>query len=46
MFIGSRVTDVYVLNIEFENDEKCLLSLKENIWLWHKRLSHASMDLL
>ena len=46
-FKGSRNENVYTIDIEHNHhEEKCLASLKNDSWLWHRRLGHASMDLL
>ena len=34
------------LNFEFKLDSSCLVSINEDFWIWHKRLTHASMELI
>ncbi|KAI4304884.1 hypothetical protein MLD38_040343 [Melastoma candidum] len=46
-FIGERKKNIYVLS--FKNvfaGENCLLSVKDEATLWHRRLGHANYDLL
>ena len=47
IFIGERKDNVYTINVEkFSNQEKYFLVLKEDSWLWHRRLRHASMSII
>ena len=34
------------LNLKITLDAFYLISLNEDTWIWHKRLTHASMDLI
>ena len=27
-------------------DSKCLVSMNDDSWIWHKRFAHANMDLI
>ncbi|KAL2518809.1 Uncharacterized protein Adt_15056 [Abeliophyllum distichum] len=40
LFMGSRSKDVYIISIEFELEKeiKCLSSIKDDSWLWYRRL--------
>ncbi|KAH9680653.1 Integrase catalytic domain-containing protein [Citrus sinensis] len=45
--VGNRCVNVYTINIDCAStNEKCLSALHDNGWLWHRRLGHASMDLI
>ena len=48
LFIVHRHGNVYVVNLNDSKsfNEKCLLAFNEDAWIWHKRLRHASMDLI
>ena len=47
MFVGNRYGNVYIINIECAHTlDKCFSALHDDIWLWHRRLRHASMDLI
>ena len=45
LFIGSRHNNIYVVDLLDSTafNEKCLLSVNDDTWLWHRRLGHASM---
>ncbi len=48
LFVAYRIGNIYA--IEFEEialqNVHCFSALNENHWLWHRRLGHASMDLI
>ena len=45
--VGNRDGNVYTINVENASHENlCFSTLHENSWLWHRRLGHASMDLI
>ncbi|KAH9735120.1 hypothetical protein KPL71_017636 [Citrus sinensis] len=47
LFVGNRYVNVYTINIDCAStNEKCLSALHDDGWLWHRRLGHASMDLI
>jgi hypothetical protein len=48
MFKGLRVNNTYMLNLDDVTlvGTKCLATMSENSWLWHKRLAHNNFDLL
>ncbi|KAH9779804.1 Integrase catalytic domain-containing protein [Citrus sinensis] len=47
LFVGNRCVNVYTINIDCAStNEKCLSALHDDGWLWHRRLGHASMDLI
>ncbi|KAH9780749.1 Integrase catalytic domain-containing protein [Citrus sinensis] len=47
LFVGNRCVNVYTINIDCASiHDKCLSSLHDDGWLWHRRLGHASMDLI
>ena len=38
---------VYIIDIECASTlDKCFSALHDDSWLWHRRLGHASMDLI
>ena len=44
---GKRFENIYVVDPSFVPEEKLCLSTFKNVsFLWHKRLGHASMDLI
>ena len=47
LFVGNRCSNVYTIDIEcaFTYD-KCFSVLRDDGWLWHRRLGHTSMDLI
>ena len=47
LFVGNRCVNVYTIDIDcaFTHD-KCFSVLHDDGWLWHRRLGHASMDLI
>ena len=47
MFVGNRCVNVYTIDIDCASThDKCFLALHDDGWLWHRRLGHASMDLI
>ncbi|KAG8645564.1 hypothetical protein MANES_10G076205v8 [Manihot esculenta] len=48
LFVGERVENIYLIDLQAmtNQDMKCFVSISDNSWIWHRRLSHASMDLL
>ncbi|KAH9767789.1 hypothetical protein KPL71_011399 [Citrus sinensis] len=47
LFVGNRCVNVYTININCASiHDKCLSALHDDGWLWHRRLGHASMDLI
>jgi len=48
VFKGKRVGNVYKINLSDLADQevKCLLTLSEEKWVWHKRLGHANWRLI
>ena len=47
LFVGNRCGNVYIIDIECASTlDKCFSALHDDNWLWHRRLGHASMDLI
>ncbi|KAH9679831.1 hypothetical protein KPL71_026290 [Citrus sinensis] len=47
LFVGNRCGNVYIIDIECASSlDKCFSALHDDCWLWHRRLGHASMDLI
>ena len=48
VFKGLRVNNVYMLDLNEVSltGAKCLVSMSEDSWLWHRRLAHVNFDLL
>ena len=47
LFVGNRYVNVYTINIDCTStNEKCLSALHDDGSLWHRRLGHASIDLI
>ena len=46
--VGKRINSIYMIDLDSKItlDASCLISLNEDTWIWHKRLAHASMDLI
>ena len=45
--MGNRCGNVYTIDIECASThDKCFSALHDDGWLWHRRLGHASMDLI
>ena len=47
-FIGKRVNNMYMVDLDDPNhDNLCLTTNKKDLtWLWHRRLGHASYNML
>ena len=45
LFVGSRHNNIYVVDLYDSKafNEKCLVSVNDDTWLWHRRLGHVSM---
>ena len=51
IFIGNRQDNVYMINLnKVSTNNHCLVAtqtnINETIWLWHRRLGHASTNLI
>ncbi len=48
VFKGKRIGNIYKINLSdlAEQEVKCLLTLSEEKWVWHKRLGHANWRLI
>ncbi|KAG8650828.1 hypothetical protein MANES_07G075728v8 [Manihot esculenta] len=48
LFVGERVKNIYLIDLQAMTnlDMRCFVSVSDNSWIWHRRFSHASMDLL
>lgn len=48
MFKGLRVNNTYMFNLDDVSlvGTKCLATMSENSWFWHRRLAHINFDLL
>ncbi|XP_057999064.1 uncharacterized protein LOC131177906 [Hevea brasiliensis] len=48
MFVGERVENIYVIDLHAlsNKDIKCFISISDNSRTWHRKLAHASMELL
>jgi len=48
MFVANRRGNLYKMDIDELSDQmvSCLMSEKEDHWLWHKKCSHASLRLI
>ena len=46
--IGKRINNIYMIDLEDKPyiDSKCLVSVNDDFWIWHKRFTHASMHLI
>ena len=46
--IGKRINNIYMIDLEDKPyiDSKCLVSMNDDSWIWHKRFAHASMNLI
>ena len=47
-FVGLRHGNIFIVNLHDASsfNEKCLVSLDENAYLWHRRLGHAPLPLI
>ena len=48
VFKGKRLNNVYIIDLHKISNQnvKCLVPISNDAWLWHRRLGHASMDLI
>ena len=48
VFKGKRSSNIYTIDMHSLTNQnvKCLMSISNDAWLWHRRLGHASMDLI
>ena len=47
LFIGKRCINLYTIYIDCAlSRDKCFSALHDDSWLWNRRVSHASMDLI
>ena len=47
LFVENKCVNVYTINIDCASThDKCFSALHDDGWLWHKRIGHASMDLI
>ena len=47
LFVGNRCVNIYIINIDCAStNDKCFSALHNDGWSWHRRLGHASMDLI
>ena len=44
--IALKQNNVYTIDLDELGNEMCLSALKDDAWLWHRRLGHASMKLI
>ena len=46
--VSKRINNIYIIDLDLEItlNASYLISLNEDTWIWHKRLTHASMDLI
>ena len=48
LFVSSRLTNIYIIDL-FDSkafNEKYLVVVNNDAWLWHKRLGHANMHMI
>ena len=48
LFVGSRLNNIYVIDL-FDSksfNEKCLVVVNNDVWLWHEILGHTSMHMI
>ena len=47
LFVGNKWVNIYTIDIDCTSSlNKCFSSFHDDGWLWHRRLGHASMDLI
>ena len=47
LFVGNRCVNVYTIDIDYAStNDKCFSALYDDGCMWHRRLSHASMNLI
>ena len=48
IFKGERVDNVYIIDLSSLTNQsvECFIAIKDDTWMWHRRLGHASMDLI
>ena len=46
ILLGKRYQGTHIIDINVLLDETCLAAIKDDAWLWHRRLGHTSMDTL
>ena len=48
IFKGERVNNVYTIDLSSLTNQgvECFIAIKDDTWMWHRRLGHTSMDLI
>ena len=48
IFNGEKVDNIYTIDLSSLTNQgvKCLVVIKDDTWMWHKRFGHASMKLI
>ena len=47
LFVGNRCVNIYTIDIDCASThDKYFFTLHDDDWLWHRRVRHASMDLI
>ena len=48
IFNDKRVNNAYTINLSSLTNQgvECFIAIKDDTWMWHRRLSHASMNLI
>ena len=48
IFKGERVNNVYTIDLSSLTNQgvECFVAFKDDSWMWHRKLSHASMELI
>ena len=44
--IALKQNNVYIIDIDDLYNEMCFSILNDDVWLWHRRLGHASIKLI